>query len=133
MTTKSLTGAEFPTHTVCMARHRETTGRLIDWECVCGATGDGHQSHSRHQGEAWRAACAITTVEQLAELACDPTSCDGAVIKTSQFGDICESNNDGTWNELGGHSRIPADQVVLPALLLWHVSWRPQHPEAGTA
>lgn len=126
--------SDFPTLADVHDKHiRKDRHSCMIADCVCGWSEDVSNTHkttrrlhSEHVERCWRKACTITIVKQLSSLHADPNLLGGPVIKAfgvPAFGDIYEANDDGTWNELGGRERTPAEDIPLPAVLVWHPSW----------
>ncbi len=100
---------------------------------ACGEDERITAAHVAHVADAWWEACTIRTAEQLAALNERTDSLTGPLVKSNAvklndgtgatgLGGVLEGNGDGTWNYDGGGD-LTANQVALPALLIWHPRW----------
>lgn len=79
--------------------------------------------HHKHQAQAWRDACTISTAAELDALPVDSIVLS-VVPPGARIDAIYDKNDDGTWNECDteGH-RLPAECVSLPVQLIWSPEW----------
>ena len=92
-------------------------GRQAIPHCVCGWEGDDWPAHV---AAAYREARTITNEPDLAALHehhPGPPAMSGVLIKESLYGDMFETCDDGTWDNIGNpQSDAPP---ILPVLVLW--------------
>lgn len=118
----------FPALSQHLARHRETTGYIFEWECLCGV--DGRQdgpSHAEHQDAEWTRACTVSTVGQLDAFDFPM----GTTIQEIHTGDCCterfcdfyppkwEMAHQCGWTRVGAMFDPDSQTPRFPVLLIW--------------
>lgn len=82
--------------------------------------GDWWVTHAAHQAEVWRAACTISTADQLDALP------EHSVVRDADGDLMTKGFGDGTWFAMGIDERFYTGDVAAPALLVWHPDWSVQ-------
>lgn len=95
--------------------------------CWCEQWFDTFREHAEHQAAVWREVCMIRTVEQLDALP------EGSVIRSGRS--VLERGSsrgrglgpvESRWYGIGWELSVDADDIELPALLVWHPDWSEQ-------
>ncbi|CAA0136352.1 Uncharacterised protein [Mycolicibacterium vanbaalenii] len=94
------------------------------WECSCGVTDQDERdmTHGEHQAAVWRAACTIHSVALR-----DALSVGSVVVYEDERAVFKSLPRPGVqspaWIQPGSRYESTADEVPLPALLLWSPDW----------